>query len=94
MHILETNLKFPSISLLLEGQDMKSDSDNLKNPGYFLSFYEAMREKELKKLRIAKCPACNKSTVYRLSSLGEAELHCKSCKALIEVERFKDKPPR
>ena len=72
---------------------MNTDGTNSKNPGYFLSFYEAMREKELKKLRIAKCPVCNKANVYRLSSLGEAELHCKSCKALIEVERIKDQPP-
>ena len=71
---------------------MNSDGANSKNPGYFLSFYEAMREKELKKLRIAKCPVCNKTNVYRLFSLGEAELYCKSCKAQIKVERYKRHP--
>jgi predicted RNA-binding Zn-ribbon protein involved in translation (DUF1610 family) len=60
------------------------------NNGYLWSLYDAMREKEMKKLRIAKCPVCGKANIYRLSSLGEAELHCKSCKAQIKVERYKN----
>ena len=67
---------------------MSSDGTSSNN-GYMWSLYDAMREKEMTKLRFAKCPACNKANVYRLSSLGDAELHCKSCKTLIEVERYK-----
>jgi transcription elongation factor Elf1 len=71
---------------------MNSGGPNSKN-GYLWSLYDAMREKELKKLRFAKCPVCNKLNSYRLSSLGEAELHCKSCGAEIRVERYKNQPP-
>ncbi len=66
-----------------------SSEDSKQDQGYLWGFYDAMREKELRKLRITKCPDCKKSNVYRLSSLGEAKLHCKSCGAEIKVERYK-----
>jgi tRNA(Ile2) C34 agmatinyltransferase TiaS len=90
MHILETNLKFPRLEPIIGRIIMNSAAGS--SDGYLWSLYEAMREKELKKLRIAKCPVCNKTNVYRLFSLGEAELYCKSCKAQIKVERYKRNP--
>ena len=71
---------------------MNSDGTS-SNRGYLWSLYDAMREKEMKKLRFAKYPTCNKANVYRLSSLGEAEVYCKSCKAQIKVERYKNQFP-
>ena len=91
MHILETNLKFPKHEPIIGRMAMNSNGAS-SNDGYLWSLYDAMREKELKKLRIAKCPVCNKTNVYRLFSLGEAELYCKSCKAQIKVERYKRYP--
>lgn len=68
---------------------LSSDGYGSIDSGYMWSFYEAMMEKELKKLRHTKCPVCNRLNFYRLSSLGEGELHCKSCKTKITVERSK-----
>ena len=71
---------------------MKSYDSSTKEVGFVSGFYDAMLEEEKKKLRIVKCSACKKTIFYRLSTLGDAELRCKSCGAVIKVERYKKHP--
>ena len=71
---------------------MKSDDSRINNVGLVSGFYDAMLEEEKKKLRIVKCIGCKKTIFYRLSTLGDAELHCKSCGAKVKVERYKKHP--
>ncbi|MCK5628636.1 hypothetical protein KAI12_04135 [Candidatus Bathyarchaeota archaeon] len=49
------------------------------NWSIFTPMHEAIREKELKRLRLSKCPKCNKVTFYRLKTLGSSSLSCKNC---------------
>jgi len=71
---------------------MKSCDSGTKDVGFVSGFYDAMLEEEKKKLRIAKCSTCKKTIFYRLSTLGDSELHCKSCGAIVKVERYKKHP--
>ncbi|MEM3551548.1 MAG: hypothetical protein QXN87_02845 [Candidatus Bathyarchaeia archaeon] len=53
----------------------------------FSVLYEVIKERELKKLRFAKCSNCQLFTPYRLKSLGNNELKCKKCGLTIQLVR-------
>lgn len=67
--------------------------ESLNNPNItqqwsiFSVLYEVIKERELKKLRFAKCSKCQLFTPYRLKSLGNNELKCKKCGLTIQLER-------
>ena len=46
---------------------------------------EALKEKELSKLRLAKCRDCGIFNAYKLRSLEFAALKCKKCKSIIRL---------
>jgi hypothetical protein len=48
---------------------------------------------DAKKLKFAKCPSCKKMNCYRLASLKDSPLTCKSCNTTIPIERH-GKPQR
>jgi len=51
----------------------------------FTSLYEAVKEREFEKLRLAKCAKCGRATPYRLKSLGITSLRCRRCEASTPV---------
>ena len=71
---------------------MKSHDNVSDNVGLVTGFYDAMLEEEKKKLRTVKCTSCKKTIFYRVSTLGDADLKCKSCGTVIKVEKYKTRP--
>ena len=51
----------------------------------FSSLFDAAKERELKRLRLAKCSECGRATPYRLKSLDITAVHCKKCGTSIPV---------
>jgi len=46
---------------------------------------EALKEKERKRLRFAKCIECGRSTLFRLESVYNNAIRCKRCGNLIPI---------
>ena len=46
-----------------------------------------LENSDAKKLKFAKCPSCKKLNCYRLASLKDSPLKCKSCNTTIPVKR-------
>jgi len=64
---------------------MMRDPNIDKNWTIFTSLYEALKKKELKRLRLAKCTECGRATPYRLKSLEITTIQCKKCAASITI---------
>jgi len=56
-----------------------------QNRSIFSALHEVIREKELKKLKFAKCTKCDLLTPYRLIYLEHNALQCKKCGTSLEL---------
>jgi hypothetical protein len=63
-----------------------------KDYGLSYSLFEALKDKESKRLKFAECPACKKLNSFRNVSSGNSTILCKSCNAPIPVEKHDDAP--
>jgi len=54
---------------------------------FFTSMYGVLRERELKKTRLAKCPTCRRVRFYKLVQLGETAttVQCRKCGTKIPI---------
>ena len=87
---------------MVESSDRTEDQRNLtvvskpQRWTIFTSMMDAVSEKERKRLRFAKCSACNRINPYRLANLEEAanEIECRKCGTKISIEDIRSHMPR
>ena len=53
----------------------------------FSSMFDAVNEKEQRKLRFTKCSECNRTNLYKLANLkkGTTEILCRKCGTIISI---------
>ncbi len=54
----------------------------------FITLDHSIKEREEKRVKLAKCPNCGRVTFYRLSSLKGKSLICKACKKPLSLTRL------
>ena len=54
----------------------------------FSSMFDAVNEKEQRKLRFTKCSGCNRTNLYRLSNFDEgvSRIRCRKCGTKIPIK--------
>lgn len=57
-----------------------------QNYNIFNALHGALREKERRRLRFAKCPECGRVTPYKLRSLELTTVRCKRCETSIPID--------
>ena len=55
----------------------------------FSSMFDAINEKEQRKLRFTKCSGCNRTNLYKLANLkkGTTEILCRKCGTKISIQK-------
>jgi hypothetical protein len=55
----------------------------------FSSMFDAVNEKEQRKLRFTKCSGCNRTNLYKLANLerGTTEILCRKCGTKISIQK-------
>jgi len=61
------------------------NSNMTQNWSIFSALHDIIKERALRKLRFAECPACRLFTPYRLKLLDENGLRCKKCGTPIQL---------
>ena len=74
------------VTLAKHGENMHSiSSTHVRELSHAILF--ELEDKDARKLKFAGCPSCKKINFYRLASLKDSPLICKSCNTPIPIER-------